>query len=241
MAQHGKDTVVLHNQYNITSSLDSTSIDRTIAVLDTSVFGQDSRTYTPGQKDGTISVEGFADPAAVGIDSILSGTFGSTATYVTVSLGQTAGSNAYLIDSIENQYTTTSSVTDLVRISGEYQTAQDGICAGVLLLPVTTATTTATGASYDRSAVEITGSVGYCHVTAASGTSPTLDVSIQIDDNSGFTSPTTLLTFSQVGPINVMRIESTTTVVAADQYVRAAYTLGGTDPSFTFAVAWAPR
>ena len=243
MAQHGKDTIVLHDQYNLTSSLDSTSIDRSIAVLDTTVFGLDSRTYTPGQKDGTVSVEGFADPAAAGIDTILSSSFGSASTSVTVSLGQTAGSNAYLMDAIENQYATTSSVTELVRITGEYTAAQDGVDAGVLLLPVTTATASANGATHDRGSGSTTssGAVAIVHITAISGTLPTLDVIVQMDDNSSFTSATTLITFNQAtastGPTS-QRVEVAT---STERYLRINYTIGGTDPSLTFAVSWAAR
>jgi hypothetical protein len=240
MPLHGKDTVFLHDQYNLTSSLDSASIDRSIAVLDTTVFGLDSRTYTPGQKDGSISVEGFADPAAAGIDTILTNSFGSASTVVTVSLGQTAGSNAYLMDAIENQYATTSSVTELVRITGEYTAAQDGVDAGVLLLPVTTATASANGATYDRGSGVTTssGAVAILHVTAVSGTSPTLDMTVQTDDNSSFTSPLSLITFVQSTAITSQRIE---TALSTQQYVRLNYTIGGTDPSFTFAVSFATR
>ena len=72
------------------------------------------------------------------------------------------------------------------------------------------------------------------HVIAASGGSPTLDVIVQSDDNSGFTSATNRITFSQatttgaqwgsaVGPIT-------------DTYWRVTYTVGGSTPSFAFAV-----
>ena len=243
MAQHGKDTVVLHNQYNLTSSLDSASIDRSIAALDTTVFGLNSRTYKPGQKDGTISVEGFADPAAAGIDTILSNSFGSASTSVTVSLGQTAGSNAYLMDAIENQYSTSSSVTEMVRITGEYQAAQDGVDAGVLLLPVTTATSAGfvNGDTYDRGTATKTGAVGILHVTATDRTDAdeTMDVLIQHSASSDMSGATTLIAFTTGTTVPVAeRVETTTDPL---RYIRASYTIAGTTPSFTFAVSWAAR
>jgi len=241
MAQHGKDTVFLHDQYNLTSSLDSTSIDRSIAVLDTTVFGLDSRTYTPGQKDGSVSVEGFADPAAAGIDTILTNSFGSASTSVTVSLGQTFGSNAYLMDAIENQYSTSSSVIELVRITGEYQAAQDGVDAGVLICPVTTVTASSTCDKLNRGAgiTSSSGAVAIIHVTAVSGTDPTLDAVVQMDTLNAFTSPTPLITFAQATAVTSQRVEVAT---SAEQYIRLSYTIGGTDtPTFTIAVSWAPR
>ena len=241
MAQHGKDTVVLHNQYNLTSSLDSASIDRSIAALDTTVFGLNSRTYKPGQKDGSVSVEGFADPAAAGIDTILSNSFGSASTSVTVSLGQTAGSNACLMDAIENQYATTSSVTEMVRITGEYQAAQDGVDAGVLLLPVTTATSSANGDTYDRGTATKTGAVGILHVTATDRTTgdETMDVVIQHSASSDMSGAATLIAFTTGTTVPVAeRVETTTDPL---RYIRASYTIAGTTPSFTFAVSWAAR
>jgi len=243
MPRHGKNTVFLHDQYNLTSSLDSVSIDRSIAALDTTVFGLDSRTYTPGQKDGTISVEGFADPAATGIDTILTNSFGGASTLVTMTTnGTAAGSNAYLMDAIENQYATSSSVSELVRITGEYQAAQDSIDAGVLLIPITTAGSGGVdGATHDRGAgaTAPNGFVALFHVTAASGTDPTLDMTIQTDEYSDFTSPTALTTFTTATATSAQRSEINVTI---ERYVRVTYTIGGTDtPSFTFVVSFATR
>lgn len=70
------------------------------------------------------------------------------------------------------------------------------------------------------------------YVTAASGTSPTLTVAIQVDDNSSFSSATTLHTSPQVtttGRVRLFYIPET----ANERYIRLYYTIGGTSPSFT--------
>jgi hypothetical protein len=70
------------------------------------------------------------------------------------------------------------------------------------------------------------------HVTAFSGTSPTLDVKVQSDDNSGFSSATDRITFTQ----NTGSIQSqwgSVNGAVTDDYWRSVMTIGGTAPSFT--------
>lgn len=66
-------------------------------------------------------------------------------------------------------------------------------------------------------------------VTAASGTSPTLDVTIQTSRDG--TTWYTAGTFAQrTGIANESK------VFAIDRHVRASWTIGGTTPSFTFSI-----
>jgi hypothetical protein len=72
------------------------------------------------------------------------------------------------------------------------------------------------------------------NVTAASGTTPTLDVTIQdtLDGTNWFT----IGTFAQktTAALEVINV----TVPFADR-LRVLWTIGGTTPSFTFAIDWA--
>ncbi|MEW5820327.1 MAG: hypothetical protein AB1782_09065 [Cyanobacteriota bacterium] len=74
-------------------------------------------------------------------------------------------------------------------------------------------------------------SVIYLDVTAASGTSPTLDVSIQ--DTIDGTNWDTVASFTQATSTGreVKRINN------YSRYMRISYTIGGTDPDFTFSVS----
>ncbi len=72
------------------------------------------------------------------------------------------------------------------------------------------------------------------HVISASGTSPTLDVKVQSDDNSGFTSATDRITFTQA--TDVTSEWGSVGGAITDDYWRITYTVGGTSPSFAFAV-----
>lgn len=97
-------------------------------------------------------------------------------------------------------------------------------------------TVTANGTIRDLSpaAVDTDTIYSYVHVTAVSGSSPTLDVTVESDELVGFASPTVQLTHpqftavgadlqSQVGPI----------VPNVDVHYRMVMTVGGGSPSFT--------
>jgi hypothetical protein len=66
-------------------------------------------------------------------------------------------------------------------------------------------------------------------VTAASGTTPTLDVVIQTSHDG--TTWRTAHTFTQATATGTQRAS-----FPVDRFVRATWTVGGTTPSFTFAV-----
>lgn len=75
-------------------------------------------------------------------------------------------------------------------------------------------------------------------VVAASGTTPTLDVVIQSDDAAGMSSPTSRITFTQRTALGQSEWKELSGAVT-DDYWRVNYTIGGTSPSFTFAVVLA--
>ena len=78
--------------------------------------------------------------------------------------------------------------------------------------------------------------------TALAGTSPTLQASIQTDDNSGFSSAATIIT-SQT--LSAMAAGDKLVVpfpanASSERYVRVNYTLGGTTPSATVSAFLVP-
>lgn len=64
---------------------------------------------------------------------------------------------------------------------------------------------------------------------AVSGTTPTLDVTIEEDTDAAFGSPTTIATFTQATATGVDERKKFRT---SKPYVRAVATIGGTTPSF---------
>lgn len=111
---------------------------------------------------------------------------------------------------------------------------------GLLAHPPGTART-ATGNGTAVTGVATTSSTrlyGVLHVLSASGTTPSLTVKIQSDDNSGFTSATDRLTFT-AATARTSEIKREAAVGAnADTFYRATWTISGTTPSFLFVCAF---
>lgn len=98
---------------------------------------------------------------------------------------------------------------------------------GLTLAASAARTTTANGAAVelgDKGTVR-----ALLAITAASGTTPTLDVVIQTSHDGA--TWRTAHTFTQATAIGQQRASFT-----VDRFVRAAWTVGGTTPSFTFAM-----
>jgi hypothetical protein len=95
-------------------------------------------------------------------------------------------------------------------------------------------TSTATGASI--TAMTGSGVLPYCSlsliVTAVSGTSPTLDVSIEYQENSG-AAWTKIYDFPRITAAGTYR---TPVLPLQGRFIRYVYTVAGTSPSFTFSV-----
>jgi hypothetical protein len=103
----------------------------------------------------------------------------------------------------------------------------EGLDGAVVLSAARTVTGNG-GAAETGNRTEIRGLV--LDVTAASGTTPTLDVSVQTsDDNSSWR---TLASFGQKTGVSNQHLS----VAARDRYVRFSWVIAGTTPSFTFSV-----
>lgn len=107
---------------------------------------------------------------------------------------------------------------------------------GLVLEPAAVARTT----TFDSTGQEV-GAVaaaetlmGSLHVLAASGTTPTLDVVVESDVDVNFASPTTRLTFGQQTGLESDWQSASGAIT--DTFYRIAGAIGGTTPSFTFAV-----
>jgi hypothetical protein len=238
MAKHGKDTTVLVDQYDLTSFLDNSETEQSIEVLDATTYGNDSKVYALGHDDGVATLEGLGDGGADELDLILAGIKRSTGVIATIIRGVANNDQADLMSAIQTQFDTKASVTGLVRLTAALQADQDGLDHGVILrVPGATGTSSNTSA-LNNGAASANGGVGHLHVSANSGSTPTLDVIIE-DSPDGSTGWATIATFSQVTTTDqALRVEITGTV---KQYIRAAWTIGGTTPLYTFAAAFARR
>jgi hypothetical protein len=234
---HSKNSRVLMNERHLSGAISGYSVAHQRAVSEATSLLDEGMTYIPGLMDGSMTINGMFESGAGSIDATVRATIGVDDGLVVTVLpdGLTAGKPAFFCVAETTGYTVDAAVADTVTLTIEGQ-PNDGVDWGVVLHGLTAETTTGDGAAVDNGAATTGGGVAVLHVTAADGTSPTLDVAVQhsADDNTYVD----LVTFTQA---NSATVERTTVAGTVNRYVRASHTLGGSAPEFTFAVAFARR
>lgn len=235
--QFWKDLSILVGTIEVAGNAKNVNISASVAELDTTPLSTTGwTTLIGGLKSGTISLELMADFADDGLDETLYAALGSATTIKTLCTASADGSVAYTARSLPTQYVPiTGTVGDLAGASLAGSTTGP-IVRGTLLVPSSAAkTSSGNGTARQLGAVSASQSVyGALHVIAASGTNPTLDVKVQSDNASGFSTPTDQLTFTQATG-RTAEWKSAAGAIT-DDWWRATWTIGGTNPSFTFAV-----
>ena len=248
--ESGKGGKVLIDQYSLTSYLNSMDINRAAEAPETTTYGNNDRTYLPGGlRGGTVSLGGFWDGTSGAVDDVIQAALGSaTAKVITLGPGGLANSTsyvsdvAYLLSAFHTTYTISAPVDGIVALTVDVQST-GGLESGYSLADLAARTTTSAGNPIDEGGATTNGGIGHLHVTAASGTSPTLDVLIEDSTDDQATDPAwaEVIAFAQVSAVTKERKAATG---AVDQYVRVSWTIDdetGGSPSFTFTVSWARR
>lgn len=235
MPINANNTTVLYDDTALAAYLRSATPTFTAAMLDGTTLADSSVVYYPGLTNVGFSLSGLFDSntgAGTVLDEITSRLGSSTATATTISPGGfSAGSAAWLLPALTINYQVSSTVADLVPFTLELGAgAPAGL--GICLTALAAQTATGNGTSQDNSAATSNGAVAHLHITAASGTTPSMTVVIQHSTNNSTWS--TLGTFSAATTAGSQTLQLTGTV---NRYVRASFTISGTTPSFTTLVA----
>lgn len=151
-------------------------------------------------------------------------------------IAATVGSVAYLVNGLQGDYQFLGQVGDVAPWQASVNSTWPLVRGTILHPPGTARTATGNGTGVQQGAVLAAQTVyAALHVLSVSGTTPSMTVKIQSDDNAGFASPTDRITFTaataQGGQI--MRLAGPVT----DDYWRATWTISGTAPSFLFVVS----
>jgi len=236
--RHGKNTSVFYNGANLTRFFNEASIANSVETAETTAFGDDAKKYITGLKDGTISLSGMFDGSANAVDQTLSGVVGATAAdVVTVAPdGAVSGRRAFFCTARETSYEVTAPVSDVVAANGEVQ-ATEGIFAGYLLGILSSVSASGASSSLDNSAATSNGGVGVLHVTTNSRDGASTFKVQHSADNVSFVD---LLTFASVAA-SAVGGEQVSVTGTVNQYIRAAYTPGGTSGSVTYTMAFSRK
>jgi hypothetical protein len=229
---------VLKNQklwfggYDLTGEMNALGLDYAADLQDATAFGDATRVRLGGLKTVTAHHEGYfdADP----YDQALFSNLGVKDVPMTFGAeGATEGNVGYSFLSSLAEYAPGGSIGEMFAFSVSAEASGSLIRGTLMHLGAKTAT--GNGTARQLGAVGASQKLyAALHVTAASGTSPTLDVTVESDDASGFPSPVTRITFAQKTAIGFEWKELAGAV--ADDWWRIAWAIGGTGPSFNFTV-----
>jgi hypothetical protein len=234
-AYAGKNGCVYINGYNLSDNFQSMEFGRTQEVFEANSFRSTAKRFVDGLPDATITGEGLWDPAAGQMDNVVDDalSIGGNHTIIYLPGGDSFGIAGYGTRGIITDHSISGSTDDAVATSFEAQPTV-GRERLLVLNPLSPSLTTTTTTSHiDNGAATASGGAGYLMVTDGTGFG-SIDVTIEMDDNSGFASATTLITFTSVTATNAHERIALATDAAVEQYVRAVITFTGVSDANVF-------
>lgn len=233
MAEHGvfATAALWFGGYDLSTKLNAAAVEDAVEPQDDTTIADDTRSEAAGLRVVRFEGEGL-------FDSDNDGFLNTALTTVDVPLsfaieGTTIGDAAKSMLAHQGSYQMGGPVGQLLK----YQLSANG--RGISLVHGYVMHVAEETASDDETGVQIgalsSSQTMHCalHVTAVSGTSPTLDVVVQSDDNAGFTSAVQRGAFTQASATGYEWLQ----IVGpqTDDYWRVSWTIGGSDtPTFTF-------
>ena len=230
---------IVIDSLDISCNAKDINLSTEVAELDTTGLCADGWTSViGGLKSGTVSIgEIMQDIDAEGLDDTVFPLLGTANIVKSICTSSADGSVAYLWHMIPLSYTPVSGeVGQLAGGSLSGASSSGPVVRGTVLAPTSTVLTASADGTGRQLGTVAAGQSIYLnlHVVAASGTSPTLDVIVESDDDPGFGTPLTRGSFTQATGRTSERLRIAGAIT--DDYWRVGFTVGGTDPSFTVAV-----
>jgi len=234
---NSNQTTMLYGTNALAAYLRTVSPSASVEMLDVTTLADTAKAFTPGLEDFTLSIDGLFDTATSAgsiwaniTNAINAGSIVATSVAPT---GFAVGNSVWVLPARTINYEVSSAVADVVGFSMSFG-AGSPANVGVSLADLSAVTATANGTTVDNAVATTNGSVAQIHVTAVSGTSPTMTAIVQHSTNGSTWA--TLATFTAITGTTSEVITTTGTV---NRYVRAQYTVGGTTPSITCQVSLA--
>lgn len=222
--------------YDLSGDMNALALEYGAEAQDNTTFGQDTHSFMGGLKTIRASHEGLWNGGDGQVDDVLFARIASQNEPMSIAPETGAdGETAYSFQSKVASYAPGAQVGELLAFNVSAEASAGPLVRGTIMHNAARAAS-ANGVARQLGAVAA-GSKLYAalHVIAVSGSSPTLDVTVESDDGSGMASPSTQITFSQATALGA---QWATPVAGAitDDWWRVAYTIGGGSPSFTFIV-----
>ena len=238
MATAGKDTKIVFGAYDLSTYFSSVSASRSVEMVDVTTFNPTSgfKTMIPALESGSVSLDGFFDSTANGVDEEIQGALGNTSvTPLTIAqAGLTRGNRVIQLSADVTDYEIGSEVAGAVSVSAS---AQGGFIGnGVSLKDLSNETSATDHTSVDNSASTSNGATCFLHITAKSGTP---GATILVEDSADNSSFSTLATFTLNGSAVGSEIKTVTGTV--NRYLRVSSSYTGSGFGLTYAVVVARK
>lgn len=122
---HGKGVNITIGAVDLTAFANNVEFGREAEAHDSTTFGNGSKVYTGGLKDGSITVSGLYDSAAGGPRATLEPLLGTTVTVVYKPEGTGTGKPTKTVPAVMKTYNESAPVADMVTWTSEYQMSGD--------------------------------------------------------------------------------------------------------------------
>jgi hypothetical protein len=175
------------------------------------------------------------DPSLV--DDASWGDLGGLGPYTVCPTDSVVGALGYFTKGMRANFDFGDAVGEVAPWSGTVKSSWPLVRGQIGHPPGTARTASGSGTALELGAVA-TGQRLYAavHVLSVAGTTPSLTVSVESDEDDTFASPTTRLTFDAATAEGGQILRTDGTAIT-DTHYRVAWSVAGTDPSFMFAVS----
>lgn len=191
------------------------------------------RARLAGMKQTTITASGFWDAGSASLpDDRMFGDFGTVGVPMTVSPTPVVGDVAYFTRVARLSYSFGAETGEVMPFEGEAQGDGTALVRGLI---ADAQARTVTGTTAVRTLIAPTATTrvyAAIHVSAVSGTTPSMTVALQGDNAIGFPSSAVVATSSPITAPGWIWLQGPYGVTA-DAFYRLSYTISGTGPSFT--------
>ena len=227
------NTIINYDGRNISGVTSQVTLDTGVDLQEDTAFGDTFRTRLAGLFDTSLSPESYweSNSASDSFDADMFSFLNDGVKLLSVSAeGGSVGDVGYMFEGDLESYNLNAAIGEIFKVSITIQ-GNDRLMRGTVM-ENGTRVTTANGTIIQVGAVTASQTIySGLHVTAASGSSPTLDVTVESDPIEAFTTATLRITHAQLGIVGSELLSLAGPVT--DAWWRAVMTIGGGGPSFT--------
>lgn len=220
--------------YDRSGDFNKVNLDYSADELDSTSIADTSKEFIAGLKNVKFDGEIFTSHGVGEAETTSSANFTVADKVITVYPGNTAGNVGYAFRSVQLTQSPQMVIGDIARFTITASSSGSTLIRITDMEGLATKTSTGTGTARQLGGVSAAQTLySFLHVTSASS-GDTLDITIESDNAEAFSSATTQITHTQ---FNAIGAEYKTKAGAiTDDWFRVKWTIGGTDPSFTFNV-----